>query len=178
MNLESSIDGLDWADQPIIFWSLVRSGSASCFVKLHAVCSVYHVCLCYIHICIISHLAFICLLTRFCHFPPLCVVMTLQVMTRPPRLMPSPNTMVAVKVSIRADVASAWAKGNGTTWCQRGPPVPAHLPSPIPTQDLSMNFWVGMEETWVSQIMLYIELCFLLTLDNFHQPELVCWGFC
>lgn len=30
-----------------------------------------------------------------CHFPPLCVVMTPQVMTRPPRLMPSPNTMVA-----------------------------------------------------------------------------------
>lgn len=113
-----------------------------------------------------------------CHFPPLCVVMTPQVMTRPPRLMPSPNTMVAVKVSIRADVASAWAKGNGTTWCQRGPPVPAHLPSPIPTQDLSMNFWVGMEETWVSQIMLYIELCFPLTLDHFHQPKLVCWGFC
>lgn len=77
----------------------------------------------------------------------------------------------------RADVASAWAKGNGTTWCQRGPPVPAYLPSPIPTQDLSMNFWVGMGETWVSQIMLYVELCFHLTLDHFHQPELVCWDF-
>ena len=62
----------------------------------------------------------------------------------------------------RADV-SAWAKGNGTTWCQRGPPVPARLPSSIPTQDLSMNFWVGVEETRVSQIMLYLELCFAST---------------
>ena len=74
----------------------------------------------------------------------------------------------------RADVASAWAKGNSTTWCQRGPPVPAHLPSPIPTQDLSMNFWVGVEETWVLQIMLYVELCLLpLDLGSF-SPTWTC----
>ena len=58
MNLESSICGLDWADSVLYPEVLfVWSASASCFVKCGAMCSVYHVCFCYIHICIISHLA-------------------------------------------------------------------------------------------------------------------------
>lgn len=60
-----------------------------------------------------------------------------------------------------------------STWSTSASPSPfSHTHS-----DLSMNFWVGMEETWVSQIMLYVELCFPLTLGHFHQPELVCWDF-
>ena len=58
MNLESNICDLDWADSVLYPEVLfVRSASASCFVKRHAVCSVYHICLCYIHISIISRLA-------------------------------------------------------------------------------------------------------------------------